>query len=526
VTYTLTVGPATISNNEVSFDVTGTPELPPTVYLKIESDPAGIEFSDGGTCQVRAGDTTVAVCDTAPAAAVTSLARTVLAASDASFPVTMPLSGSPTKTTEVTITLSAPEDNVLQTVKTQYVVDTPPTTADVSLAGLPEQVEADAVHDYSFSGTVAGVPAGYDGKATFTLGSEGNRATFVKTDGCAVSGDGLTLTCDSIANGTVPFLVYVKDNSVDTPIDITLAALDGLADDDTKNNTASTTLAAVRPADAKVTAADAPQGNSGQGAVTASVTVSPDLTVGLRAGYDPDQVQVTPPADCDEVTPGRIQCTVDGAADLPFDYVLKDRAGNETRVATLSFSVTVPAEYADSDPENDSASVTVERFEQDSSTSTTTDSSSLLRTASDGASAGSGLVDQRAGSTSEPSATLRKSATEVDLLPGARTSSAKKADAPAKKHHAKKQADRGKADNGKHKAAGHDRKPDKPAKDHAAKKGDEPAKAQGQGDHGSDHSNDHSNGSGSGSSNEGDHGKKDEPGPVARVVSAAADLLL
>jgi hypothetical protein len=167
---------------------------------------------------------------------------------------------------------------------------------------------------------------------------------------------------------------------------------------------------------------------------------------------------------------------------------------------------------------------------------TTTGSGSLLRTASDGASAGSGLVDQRAGSTPTPTATLRKTAAKVNLLSGTREQPPTKADAPAKKH-AKHDA---KDTKGKHKAKGHDRttsaahakdatdtrKADKPKKSDPGS--DKPSKAQAPGPGGQSDDPGSSGNGGSGSSGNGNGngpGKKSDPGPVERIIGIVGGLL-
>jgi hypothetical protein len=139
-------------------------------------------------------------------------------------------------------------------------------------------------------------------------------------------------------------------------------------------------------------------------------------------------------------------------------------------------------------------------------------------------------VNQRAGSGSETSATLRKTAAKVNLLSGTREQPPTKADAPAKKH-AKHDA---KDTKGKHKAKGHDRttsaahakdatdtrKADKPTKADAGS--DEPSKAQAQtpgpgGQPDDPTGNGHGNGNGPGT--------KDDPGPVQRIIAAVGGLL-
>ncbi len=400
VTYTLTAGPATISNDEVSFDVTGSPELPSTVYLKITSPAAGIVFSGDGTCRVRAEDTTVAVCDTSPATAVSSLARTVLAAADSSFPVTMPLGGSPKETTDVTITLSAPEDNVLQTVTTRYVV-TAPDTADVGLTGFPsssDPVKPTGVHDYVVTGQLD--VTDYTGDVLLTLTDPNGRAHFSGSVAGCQTLDDQTLLCPASAAGPLTLPVYVQDNrDDDTNVTFTVAArADGGPDSVSANDSATVVLARYVPTrvDVAVEASAPDRGNSGKSDVSVVVTASDaSVPVTLSATYDPGIAPA--PAGCTATTTGA-ECTFSGGRALTFPVEIA-KIKNEPAAGTLSFSVTVPEEYEDTEPRNNASSVTVKRFEADGSgTSSTTDATPLLRTASDRSSSAPDLVDERAGS--------------------------------------------------------------------------------------------------------------------------------
>ena len=385
VVFKIVAGPATVANDEISFDLTGDP-LPPQVFLTIDSEPAGITFAGDGTCKLRLGDTT-AICDTSPDTALVAapFARTVTTAAGDTFSVTMPLSGTPPEEdTELTVTLAAPEGVALETVTAVYDVAEPAPSADVSLSA-PSRIAPDRVGSYSFDATIGNVPDGYAGGATISLGSEtlpsGPRAWFAGTGtaGCTVADDGLTLTCDSLAAGAVVVDIAVEadvhDNSVDTPVTLTLAPLDGLEDPNLADNSATVVLEAFRPsADASVGVSSTVNGNSGKGDVTVTVGVDPEVPVRLEADFDRDQVEVTLPDSCEESAGGAV-CRLPGSGEVDFGVSLVDRAGNETRQATLRFAVTVPG-HDDPVTANDATSVTVARFETEAPAAT-----SLLRQA-------------------------------------------------------------------------------------------------------------------------------------------------
>ncbi len=539
ITYTLIAGPATISNNQVSFEVTGDPELPPTVYLKIDSDPAGIVFSGDGTCKVRAGDATVAVCDTTPATAVASLARTLLAASSTTFPVSMPLGGAPTRTTDVTVTLSGPgEEDFLQSVTTQYVVTTP-TTADVGLSGFPpagSPVTPTGLHDYVVTGQLD--VTDYAGDILLTLSDPNGRARFGDgpVTGCERTGD-LTVLCQDAASAALTLPLYVQDNRNDvTTVTITATRADGGPDAVSANDAATVVLARYvpTPADVGVVATAPARGNSGKSDVSVVVTSSDsDLPVTLTAVYDPDIAP--PPQGCTATTTGA-DCTFSGSKTLTFPVEIA-KIKNEPTGGDLTFTVTVPEEYEDTNPANDSSAVTVERFLQEAAGSTT-DSTSLLRTAaSGGPSLASDLVDQGEGSGATDSGRLRRTAPETSLIPDPRFQPTNQNHAAAKRHD--------KVHAGKHKAAGHDRtkpapnkggsagsKDDTPAKTSKAPKGDPMGRADAPGQSApagkpGDTSGDRGSSADPGSNGQGKgKNKKDEHNPVQQVIGAAADLLL
>jgi hypothetical protein len=367
VVYKIVAGPATVANNQISFDFTGDP-LPPEVFLTLQSDPAGITFAGDGTCKLRLGDTT-AICSTATTTSLVAapFARTVTTAVGDTFSVTMPLAGTPPKQdTTLTVTLSAPEDVPLQTVTALYDVKEPEPSADVSLTGLPASVAPVNVHDYTVSGVVAGIPDGYSGGARFTLtspqGSDGPRAELRDSGACTASGDGQALTCSKIANGALDFHLYVKDNSVPTTVGITLAPLDGLVDPVTEDNSATVVLEAYRPAaDVKLALTPDLSGNAGKGTVTALVTDAPADGATLTAAFDPAGVKLTTtPPGC-TTTSGAVTCpAAPGSTSLAFGLELVERPGH-FEDETVSFSAYAPAAYDETNPADNTDTVVIPR---------------------------------------------------------------------------------------------------------------------------------------------------------------------
>lgn len=106
MTYTLQVTALRVEDGQVSFDFEGV--LPPVVYLSVQSEPATVLFTDGGTCEVEAAGTT-ATCDLAGARTLLApLARIAAAVTEEPFvsAATVGLT-TPTEDSDVTITMAA-----------------------------------------------------------------------------------------------------------------------------------------------------------------------------------------------------------------------------------------------------------------------------------------------------------------------------------------------------------------------------------------------------------------------------------
>ena len=224
VTLTVVAGPASIANGQVSFDVTGDPELPPTLSLDLQSQPAGITFGGDGTCKVRAGDATIADCDTSPLTALASVpfARTLLAGTLQTFQVRMPLAGTPTQDTVVAITLR--DDKGVELARTQALYDVVEAVLpDLSLTGFPATVSPTNIHDYVVTGTL-GV-TGYTGDVVLTVSDPDGRVRFVDSGvaGCTTQ-SARSVVCPASVAGSVVLPLYVQDNRTnDTAVTISVA---------------------------------------------------------------------------------------------------------------------------------------------------------------------------------------------------------------------------------------------------------------------------------------------------------------
>jgi serine/threonine-protein kinase len=157
--------------------------------------------------------------------------------------------------------------------------------------------------------------------------------------------------------------VYVQDNRTeDTTVTITVARLDGSPDANPANDSVAVVLERYRPtpADAGVTASAPERGNSGKADVEVTVTASDaTLPITLTASYDPRIA--TPPTACTPTSTGAT-CSLVGGASLTFSADI-DRVRNEHLSGTLAFRVSLPETFEDTKSVNDTASVTVERFE-------------------------------------------------------------------------------------------------------------------------------------------------------------------
>jgi RNA polymerase sigma factor (sigma-70 family) len=398
ITLTVVAGPASIANGQVSFDVTGDPELPPKLSLDLQSQPAGITFGGDGTCKVRAGDATIADCDTSPLTALASLpfARTLLAGTLQTFQVRMPLAGTPTQDTVVGITLRDDKGIVLSRTQALYDVAEPVPAADVSLTGFPATVSPTNIHDYVVTGTL-GV-TDYAGDVVLTVSDPDGRVRFVDSGvaGCTTA-SARSVVCPASAAGSVALPLYVQDNRTnDTAMTISVARADGSPDADRTNDSVGVVLERFRPTpvDAGVVASAPDRGNSGKADVSVAVTSSdPTAPVMLTATYDP--LIAPAPAGCTATASGAT-CSSVGGQDLVFTVDV-DRIGNQPRAGELLFAVSVPEAYEDTDHSNDTDLVTVTRFEDETASAT-----SLRKTASDSV----GTVAPT--SSAEPSTTAKQ----------------------------------------------------------------------------------------------------------------------
>lgn len=360
VTYTLQVTALRVEDGQVSFDFEGV--LPPVVYLSIESGPASVLFTDGGTCEVEAGGLTATCTITDTQTLLAPLARIAAAVSeepfisDASVGLTTPL-----KDGTVTIAMAASPGGTALDKETFEVKAPVAPTADVSL-DLPATITATEALDYTISPvTITGVPSDYTGPFRFRMTSvPPSEAVFVRDEleSCEVRDDGSTLVCSDVPTS---FTVRVKNNNDPTTVSITLDPLVGLIDPNPTDNTDQATLEAFRgEVDLKVSADPSLDGNAGKGTIGVNVADAPADRVMVTATFDTRDIMMTAwSGDCTE-TIGLVTCTVTGpqVPTLDFGVELVERPANETRVVTFRAEA---LGYTETNDEDNTVVVLVER---------------------------------------------------------------------------------------------------------------------------------------------------------------------
>ncbi len=530
VTYKVVAGPATIENGTVSFDLTGDPQLPPTLSLNLQSEPAGVTFGSDGTCTVRAGDATIADCDTTPLTALAALpfARTMLAEAIQSFQITMPLTGAPQMDTLVTVILR--DDQGVELAQTTGTYKAPVAKPDLSLAGFPKSVAPTNVHDYIVAGTL-GV-TGYTGDVVLSIADAAGRARFADggVKGCTTSSS-TKVVCPASTAGALALPLYVQDNRTeDTAVTITVGRADGQPDTEPTNDSVTVILQRYRPTpvDVAVTATASDHGNSGKSDVAVDVTASDSaVPVTLTATYDPDIAPA--PAGCIATT-GGATCSFTGSLSLAFSVELA-KVKNEPLAGVLTFTASVPEQYEDTKSANDSSSVTVERFEGDAAGSGTlpTETQAPTTSAGDVLPAPS-LVDGGAGSSTGDVLAVEQATKKVNQLLNLRQQDTTKADAAQEGKPAAKKADteapKQSQDNGNGKSSDVSPQGAAPAGPASTEPGNGNGQGPGNGNgNGNGNANGNDQGQANGQANGAGNGKKDEPNPVEQVVDALSSLL-
>jgi len=100
----------TLSGIRLRFTISGTPELPPTVYVTLESSPIGISFGTGGTCTPVLADPTTIRCETQNSLVTRPFRRAEAAANREVFSADVPLVIPPVQPdSELTVSMSVPE---------------------------------------------------------------------------------------------------------------------------------------------------------------------------------------------------------------------------------------------------------------------------------------------------------------------------------------------------------------------------------------------------------------------------------
>jgi hypothetical protein len=504
ISYKVVAGPATIENGEVSFDLTGDPQLPPTLSLNLQSAPAGITFGSNGTCEVRVGDATVADCNTTPLTALATMpfARTMLAEAIQSFKITMPLAGTPVEDTLVTVILRDDKGEELARTDGRYITE-PAPSSDIALA-LDSSTPVTAGKDgaYVVSGSITGIPAGtpavvltLSGDATLAASSAGPCALDVKS-----------VVCTPETGATeIPFSLTLNtaDNDQDRKVSLEITSPVGYSGDTAGNNVSGEIVLKATPDDGDLRFGSGPtatlQANNDY-VVSATVAGIPLGTKQVTfSSPDNKQVRFKLPVFpvCAISEEREMVCPVpDGASELSVQFSAQLPAGKGTLTVTVDGQPSVSQAIAMPGPAG--ANLTSARTIQeaiDSSTSAGNLAPSL-------AGGGAGLP------TGDLVTVERAPDTMNQLLsPGGQHTS--KADAAHEAKRAQKQA---------------------------ASKSPQRAKDQGKGKSGvgspavagtappasaSSGSNSNDKGPGNGQGN----GKKDEPSPVEQVVDALISLL-
>jgi RNA polymerase sigma factor (sigma-70 family) len=401
-------GPVTFDGDNVSFSVSGEP-LPPTILLRLVSDPTGVEFGgDGGSCTTTSA--TTATCSTAALARGSAYQRgSALAARvftdtiplrvpgdqpetavgltisvpgvdetdvDASRTSTFQVKGKGAGSTpstapepEPVLPTTAPPVPVVPPVDPPTITTPPVTppvdppvelTANVSMTDpTPAAPLPDADGRYQVRTVLTGVAG-----LPYVRLTVSSAASPVAGSSClADPEDPQTLLCTAPTEGmSVDLLLAVESPVVTpTPLTISVAGPPEYRETDTNDNARTVDLqpAPLPSADAGVVVVEDVNGNSGRGTVTATVSANPDVPVTLTVTYDADSVKVELPSACEATATGAICSVADGDA-VELDVDLVDRSGRETSRATLTFAVTAPG-HTDPNDTNDTQPVTIER---------------------------------------------------------------------------------------------------------------------------------------------------------------------
>ena len=243
--------------------VAGSGVLPPTLDVTLTSHPAGVTFGAGGDCALVSP--TVARCTTVTGAGSAQVPGTLaFAAAGGSFTATLPYQV-PDSIDAADISLAVslpagyddpdPTNNVSGThhytrpspSPSPSPSPTPTPQADVAV-DLPQTTAPDGQGGYEVDGNVTGIPSGYTGAATYTVGGP---VTLHGSDtpGCVASG--ATLTRQPAADSTVNFRITATDNTRATTMTVLMQPLAGY-DDPAVNTAQSTLLTAWTPPSADV----------------------------------------------------------------------------------------------------------------------------------------------------------------------------------------------------------------------------------------------------------------------------------
>jgi hypothetical protein len=209
--------------------------------------------------------------------------------------------------------------------------------ADLRLS-LPASVDAKAAGRHEFTGTVVGVPAGYDNVVAYSLGGD-ESASFATppASDCDVSNDGRTLTCGNTGD-RIDFVVHT-DPATKDPVDVTIsvAPLSGYRDPDRTNNSNPARLSPFVPL-AFIEGPNATLDANNQHVVRASLSVPAGTMVLELVLPDPqNEYETDPELGCpieERDTEDVMVCSVPaGATEVAIAFKAKLPAGRGDLVA-------------------------------------------------------------------------------------------------------------------------------------------------------------------------------------------------
>lgn len=362
------VGAASIVGGDVEVTLTGSPDLPSRVLVALSANHDGITFQGNADCAVQQADQRLVSCSTPAAAGSRSSRSAARTTGDASYTLRIPLDIPPGQPdTHLQLMVSVPDgydDPVTSdnTAELDYLAPAPPAFP-VDLAMGPLQVlgqdaGSDGTDVFHLRTHVAGVPSG--APVTFRLDGV---ATFGDpfTSGCARDDD-THVTCTLLGSESdLDFKVLLTSDQAQT-VSIGASAPAGYADSDPANNTTPSTVLEPTPEIDLAMGDLVQEHHSADAAGTDQFALSGTLH-GLPASVDHTTFTLTggnasfaDSPDCQvDQDASRVTCTRPGADDrVRFAVNLSDASAEP-----VTIRVDIPDGYVDTNPSNDSASMTL-----------------------------------------------------------------------------------------------------------------------------------------------------------------------